>query len=262
MDRFDSTIEALAAAFRANDGCTAFAISGSRTSQINDTASDWDIYVYTSRHITAEERRGIIAPLCSSMIIDASFFEEGDEFSADGISYDVMYRPEGFIHDAIERVWVAHQPSLGYSTAFLHNLKTSAFLFDRKGISREIGKLAAPYPDELRERIITYNRRMTSGESSANWMRQLTLAVQRGDYVSRNHRLAALMASYFDMLFAYNRVLHPGEKKTIGYAHLLCKALPEHFDEDMEAIYSSAYEGELAGNVERALTRLYAMIDA
>lgn len=261
MERFNDTIRALAQAFSRLDGCSAMAVSGSRTSQINDQASDWDIYVYRKERILPEVRAAIIGPLCDSMSIDASFFEEGDEFSKDGVYYDVMYRDEAFIQDQIERVWVRHQPSLGYSTCFLHNLRTSRFIFDKAALAARISTLDGPYPEALAKAIIDYNRRMTSGDGEATWVRQLDLAVKRGDYVSRNHRLAALMASYFDMLFAYNRVLHPGEKKIMGYCHLLCSRLPEDFDQDIEAIYSTAYDGPVVENVERALAHLYALID-
>lgn len=262
MERFNDTIRALAQAFSRLDGCSAMAVSGSRTSQINDQASDWDIYVYRKERILPEVRAAIIGPLCDSMSIDASFFEEGDEFSKDGVYYDVMYRDEAFIQDQIERVWVRHQPSLGYSTCFLHNLRTSRFLFDKADLASWTSTLDEPYPDELARAIIDYNRRMMSGDGEATWIRQLALATERGDYVSRNHRLAALMASYFDMLFAYNRVFHPGEKKLMGYCHLLCSRLPEDFDRDIEAIYSTAYDGPVVENVERALSHLYALIDA
>ena len=260
MNDAQRTIQLLKSGFADLEGCSALALSGSRTSLINDGGSDWDIYIYYDRHISREDRERIILPIADEARIDASFFEEGDEFTKDGITYDLMYRPVSFVNEQIDRVWVKHTPSLGYSTCFLYNLRTSSFLFDKSGLSGQISLLDQPYPEALKDSIISYNRRMMSGDGEATWVKQLELAVVRNDFVSRCHRLAALMASYFDMLFAYSRVLHPGEKKLIGYAHALCPVLPVDFDADMKNIYSKAYEGDLPGAVNTALEHLYALI--
>lgn len=259
MNDAQKTIQMLNEGFAGLDGCKAFAVSGSRTSLINDDSSDWDLYIYYDRHITREEREKIILPIAEEARIDASFFEEGDEFAKDGITYDLMYRPVSFVKEQIDRVWVKHIPSLGYSTCFLYNLRTSSFLFDKAGLKEQIAVLDQPYPEALKDSIISYSRRMMSGDGEATWLKQLELAVRRKDFVSRCHRLAALMASYFDMLFANSRVLHPGEKKLIGYAHALCPLLPEDFDADMKNIYSKAYEGDLLSAVNTALEHLYSM---
>ena len=62
---------------------------------------------------------------------------------------------------------------------------------------------------------------------------QIASAVERNDFVSVNHRCAAFLASYFDALFAKNRILNPGEKKLIPFALNNCKILPENFEKDV-----------------------------
>ncbi len=253
--------ERIAEAFSVLGQVEAVALAGSRTSPIHDSVSDWDIYVYAEGEVPVPERERILGSLCpDSMLAGLSFFEPGDELAADGCIYDIMYRDCGFPGREIERVWVRHQPSLGYSTAFLHNLKTHRILFDRHGfLARELARLDSPYPDELAGNIIAFNSRMATGPLSSSWIRQVGNAVARGDLVSINHRVAALMASYFDILFAANRVLHPGEKRLMGYSHLLCSRLPDRFDEDIAAIYASLSGEGLMANLERAMSRLYDM---
>jgi hypothetical protein len=52
--------------------------------------------------------------------------------------------------------------------------------------------------------------------------------------VSVNHRLAPWLASYFDILFALNRALHPGEKRLALYVEEECLCKPEHWKEDLD----------------------------
>ena len=146
MNDAHKTIQLLKEGFAGLEGCGALAVSGSRTSLINDEGSDWDLYIYYDRHISREDRERIILPIADEARIDASFFEEGDEFTKDGITYDLMYRSVSFVNEQIDRVWVKHTPSLGYSTCFLYNLRTSSFLFDKAGLKEQTAVLDQPYP--------------------------------------------------------------------------------------------------------------------
>ncbi len=53
---------------------------------------------------------------------------------------------------------------------------------------------------------------LISDKKNASYLDQIKLAVKRNDPISVNHRIAAFMASYFDIIFALNKVYHPGEK--------------------------------------------------
>ena len=75
MNDAQKTIQMLTEGFAGLDGCKAFAVSGSRTSLINDDSSDWDLYIYYDRHITREEREKIILPIAEETRIDASCFD-------------------------------------------------------------------------------------------------------------------------------------------------------------------------------------------
>ena len=113
-----------------------------------------------------------------------------------------------------------------------------------------------PYPDALRENVVRYNRPMLRGFISSYWV-QLEKATERNDLVSLNHRLAALLASYFDIIFAVNRLLHPGEKRLLATALATCPSLPERFEADLTATLRSAGDGAaLLENVGRLLDAL------
>ena len=88
------------------------------------------------------------------------------------------------------------------------------------------------------------------------YARQLEKAVKRSDLVSINHRLAALFTSYFDIIFAVNRQLHPGEKRIVESALSNCKSLPADMETDVRSILTMT-----AANVPGLPARLARLLD-
>ncbi len=82
--------------------------------------------------------------------------------------------------------------------------------------------------------------------------------------MSVNHRLAGLLASYFDVLFAVNRVPHPGEKRLVEAATAICPRLPEDMAADVSEILQTATSdlGGLPARVDRLLDRLDVLLRA
>ena len=179
------------------------ALSGSRRSAINDESSDWDVYIYSSSRIMPETREKIFASIFPRFSVNCSPFEEGDEcMDEDGRVYDIMYRSTEWTEWQIDDVYRKHNARVGYTTCFLYNIATSEVLFDRSGwLSSIIKELQGEYPEELRSNIIRKNMDVIDGNGASTFLIQAELAVKRGDIVSSNHRLAAILASYFDIIF-------------------------------------------------------------
>lgn len=70
----------------------------------------------------------------------------------------------------------------------------------------------------------------------ASYYEQIEKAINRNDIVSINHRISAFMASYFDIIFAVNELLHPGEKRLVKYAKDNCQILPNNFEENINKL--------------------------
>ena len=79
----------------------------------------------------------------------------------------------------------------------------------------------------------------------ASYYEQIEKASKRNDVVSVNHRLAAFIASYFDVIFAVNEKLHCGEKRLIKYAKDNLKILPKDFEENLEKVLKQPNEKTL-----------------
>ncbi len=247
----------------------AVALGGSRAGGSADADSDIDLYVYTRGEIPLAERERIVAQSGGAVrsSLDLTYWGPGDEWihAPSGIEVDIVYFEATWMDAQIARVVEGRQASLGYSTCFWHTVRRSRQLADAQGWFAGLQqRCAGEYPEALRRNIIALNRPVLR-EVIPAYAGQLEKAVRRGDLVSVNHRLAALFASYFDILFALNRELHPGEKRLAELAAQRCARLPETMQADIAAVFeasSGAGLERLPGRVERLLDRLDRLLAA
>lgn len=248
----------IAAAYAALPQVVAVALAGSQTTGSADPDSDLDIYVYLHADLPVSVRAAVAAARAVRAEVDNQFWEPGDEWIevATGRAIDVMFRSTAWIEAQIERVLHRHEASVGYSTCFWHNLASSQALFDRDGWFYALQQRAArPYPEPLRRAIIAKNHPILR-RTISSYAHQLERAFGRGDLVSVNHRIAALLASYFDILFAVNRLPHPGEKRLVALAQERCTRLPPAMPAQMAALLAAANTGAPA-----TLAGVHALLD-
>ena len=210
-------------------------LAGSSTAKTADNKSDYDIYIYGKSEPQVEDRRKIAEKFADKPEINNHYFETGDTFRLreTGKPIDIMYRNPKFIEGNVKWVWEEGNASLGYTTCFVDNIKKTEVLYDKNGWLEGIKKrVDTPYPEKLALNIIKKNFDYLK-DAMFSYRDQIASAVERNDFVSVNHRCAAFLASYFDALFAKNRVLNPGEKKLIPFALNNCKILPENFEKDV-----------------------------
>ena len=122
-----------------NNNIDSIVLSGSKTSLINDDMSDYDIYVYCKASAKSREdmdsRKEFADKYASYSEIGNDYFEHGDEMilKESGICLDFMYRDLSWIEGEMEYVWRGCNSKIGYTTAFLYNIKHSNILYDKEG---------------------------------------------------------------------------------------------------------------------------------
>lgn len=217
----------------------AIATGGSVSAKTCDNLSDIDVYIFTGNDIPVSEREKIIKKYSSKYEVGGEYFGQGDEFFADGLNrqLDVMYWSVNWFEDIVNNVWFKHYPSNGYTTAFLFTLKNFEIIFDKNNWLLNLqNSIKTNYPKKLKENIINRNIMLMKDKPFASYYEQIEKALKRNDVVSINHRISAFLASYFDVIFSINELLHPGEKRLIRYAKDNCKILPKDFEENINKL--------------------------
>ncbi|ULQ58909.1 nucleotidyltransferase domain-containing protein [Brucepastera parasyntrophica] len=231
--------------FSVLDEVEAFALGGSRSTGEADEKSDYDVYIYVTEEVSEKKRQTILEKYCSVMEIGNKYWETEDNCTLTaGIDIDLIYRSLDDFAGGISRTVDSFEAGTGYTTCMWHNLLTSEIKYDRNGrLSALKEKYTVPYPEQLKTNIIRKNMNLLSGVLPSYDL-QIKKAIVRNDIVSVNHRTAAFLASYFDVIFAANKMTHPGEKRLISICEEKCKILPEDFRPNLEALLPSLYTGD------------------
>ena len=227
------------------DEVEAVALGGSSAAKTSDKSSDIDIYIFVRNDISLEVRERLVKDISSKYEVGGEYFGPGDEYYVDDLEcqLDIMYWNVNWFEDVVNNVWFKHYPSNGYTTCFLYTLNNFNIFYDKTGWLKSLQeKINTPYPKELKQNIIERNVKLMKEKPFASYYEQIEKAIARNDMVSINHRISAFLASYFDIIFAQNELLHPGEKRLIQFAKTNCKIVPEKFEDNINKLLTSDYK--------------------
>ena len=234
--KMNRTINELAASFAERGGVEALVLAGSAATGLADEESDYDLYAYTREEVPIEFRANLLKPRAARLELQNIFWEWSDEWvEPDGTPFDLMYRSCDAIEADVEARLGRGLASLGYSTSLCHSVLHAKPVFDRQGWFQTLQDRlrSTAYPDRLVEGVVKLNLPVL-GRIIHSYEQQIRSAFRRRDRVSLNHRTAAWLASYFDILFAANRRFNPGEKRLLAHAQAL-PTTPERMVADVEA---------------------------
>lgn len=257
-----SRAEELAAQFAALPEVVAIALSGSVASGAADSGSDVDVCLYTAAELSPTARAILVEQARGSTRADLGLpYWGGVNVWVDeekGTTFDLSVFEAAWMESQVARVMDEHQPALGYSTCFCRTVAQSRVLHDPgRWFAALQTRSRGDYPEPLRRNIIAHNHPVLR-RIITSYFHQIEAALRRQDAVSIHHRLAGLVASYFDILFALNRVLHPGEKRLLAFAQRECALVPAAMGDDLTSVLAAAgtAHGELLHHLSRLLDRL------
>lgn len=246
----------IAAQFAKLDMVESITLGGSLATGRANAGSDIDLNIYYSQPLPLEVRANIIESRSSQMELDAPYWETEDYWieKESGILVEAAYEskwPEDYLKDFFEN----NRAHMGFTTSVWHSLLKSKILFDRNGWLASVQKLAdVPYPESLAKAIIRKNFALLCG-SLIEHPKQLALAVERNDVIHVHHRIDMMLACYFDIVFALNRKLHPGDKRmlevTAEFEHK-----PEGMKGDVTGLLKEKDFTKLKGKVDQLIDRL------
>lgn len=214
----ESLIQELVVEYAKLDGVEAITLAGSRASGRNDSDSDIDLDLFISKPISLEKRRAIALKFADEIEIGNEFFGSADEYITRerGIDIDVCLFGFDEIKENLHRVMDKYQVMTGYTTCFVHNVINAKLLYDRVGEFETLQALYTNrYPLELKKAIVDTNYPILR-ETFSSYYHQIEKAIKRQDLNSINHRVTAFLASYYDIIFAINEMVHPGEKRLLS----------------------------------------------
>lgn len=252
--KINDKVKEMIADFIKLDEVDGIVLAGSHATNTDDKDSDYDIYMYTSEGISVEARKAITDKYFSYMELNNNFWETEDDgfLKEDNIPVEIIYRDLKWIDGMLNRTLVKCEADVGYTTCFWSNFLNSIILYDKSGdLTKLQEKYKISYPKELKKNIIKKNYPLLKGQMPS-YYNQLEKAIIRNDCISINHRVAALLASYFDIIFAINEMPHPGEKKLIKIIKDNNLKVPKDMEKNINNIlkYSASSNPEILWEID------------
>lgn len=246
MNKYEDVLLSLVEDFSKHELVDGILLSGSRTTQDYDKDSDYDLYIYSESEIPLEFREKIADKYFSYVELNNTTWETEDQgfFRKNNVQVDLVYRNIEFIEGVLEDIAIKHIASIGYSTCFWANFLKSDILYDRDGKLKKLQKkFDIEYPEELQKNIVLKNFPLLNKIIPA-YTNQIKKALKRDDILSVNHRISAFFESYFDIIFAINMKLHPGEKKLLKITKEQLEYLPENMELDLRELFENLHNRE------------------
>jgi len=251
----------VAAAFEPHAEVEAVALDGSLATGSADSSSDADFGVYLSSSPAPErecEIRSRIQPTLP-IVLGAGIFKTHDILiTPGGLRADISYYLAPAAEEAIHGALIQPSPALVRTSDLCALIRDSRILFDRTGWLKKMQEITSgPYPEALRTSIMARHWQMLAHPVSS-FQQQMCISAARGDLPGWRYYSDLFITSYFQIVFAANRVLNSNRKRLMEIARRSCAVLPANFEEIEQFILSppGVRSNEIAGRLVNGLREL------
>ncbi len=246
------------------DGVVAITLGGSKSTSNDDKLSDYDVYIYYDKKpIDVALRKKILTNRCSYLELDNQYWENEDNgITIDDEYFDLLYRNINQIDNDLTNTLIKGKAHNGFTTAIVFNILNSQILYDKDHRYQTLkDKYSFPYPQKLKENIIRQNRQLLSGKI-VSYDQQIAKAFKRCDQVNVINRVNEFLNSYFDIIFAYNEIYHPGEKRLIKYLKAKAKELPQDFEENITSLLDNLNQDKILDILKQIVVNLDKLLNS
>lgn len=199
-------------------GVIAVALGGSTAARVADVQSDLDLYVYWTEPLaTAAERAARLAAVADPGSLRVGLTSWGfveDHLAVGGRPTELIYPHWDGVRGEVERAYDVGLVGPGFTTAVLYTIAHGRPLHDPSGALGVVrDRLNRAFPEATRAALLRRGTPLLGFH-----LARLRQAQGRGDLLFVQQLRATLQLLYFDVLFALNRVYHPGEKRLLEHA--------------------------------------------
>lgn len=195
-------------------GVEAVAIGGSRAVGLADAASDTDAYAfYRGTPGSTELRHAALARVADAgQVKESVAFGLECHFSQQDLPVELVFLDLAEVEGLLDRAFGEGLDDDAYPTAFLYTIANCVPIADTGALARNKARLAA-YPMATRSRLLS-----VLPEFLETYLDQIRGSQRRGDLPAVAHRVGHLVDTWFNLLFALNSQLQPGEKRLLVHA--------------------------------------------
>jgi hypothetical protein len=257
----EATLQRIVAAMADLPGVAAIALGGSTAAGLADADSDFDVYMYYRQPLAAAaERAARLRPLADAgtLEVDIPTFGLEDHLLVHDQLIELVYLDLDRLSENAKQAYGQGLSSEGYTTALLYILARSPVLHDVTGeVTALRAQLQSGYPEPTRARLLREHP-----EVLRYFLELLRVSQRRGDLLYVQHMRYSIQMVFFNLLFALNRLYHPGGKRLLSHARR-CDVQPAGLDERWSDIARlSAADSALADRLEALIDDLCRLIEA